>query len=112
MKIKYFSIFALLISAHSLSFSSQSQTNYELVPKVVNDFTQLCGIDGDNNLTLLSPNYGSISISFSDENGTPLLANEFYRDYSAKSKLFIYKYKVKSYPKNVVINGSNVGECK
>ncbi len=112
MKMKYFSIFALLIGAHSLSFSSQSQANYALVPRVINDVTQLCGIDTDNNLTLLSPNFSSVSISFLDENGTPLIANEFYRDYSTKSKLFIYKYKLKSYPKSIVINGSNVGECK
>jgi len=112
MKIQHFSIIALLFGAHSICLSSQSQGAYELVPKVINDVTQLCGVDDSNNVTLLSPNYGSVSIAFLDVNGFPLLANEIYRDYSTKSKLFIYRYNVKSYPKNVVINGANVGECK
>jgi hypothetical protein len=103
---------ALLLGVNSVCYSNQTFESYEMVSKVVNDFTQLCGIDRSNNITLLSPNLSTISISFLDQNGFPLLANEFYRDYSTKSKLFIYKYNVKSYPKTIIINGSNVGECK
>jgi hypothetical protein len=112
MKIRFLSIAALFLAAHSTCFSSQSQASYKFIPKIIDDITQLCGIDSNNNLTLLSPNYGSVSIAFMDENGIPLLANEFYRDYSIKSKLFIYKYNIKSYPKTIIINGLNIGECK
>lgn len=112
MKLQIFSIFAILLGVHSASSANQSPVAYQLVPKVIDDVTQYCGIDNYNNLTFLSPNYGSVSISFFDDNGYPLLANQFYRDYSAKSKLFIYKYNVKSYPKNIIINGAQVGECR
>lgn len=89
-----------------------SKNSYHLVSKVVNDAPQLCGIDINNNLTILSVNLSNISISFMDNNGVLLPINEVYRGYSSKAKLFIYKYNLKSYPKNIKINNSDIGECK
>lgn len=112
MKKINFLIGAILICSNTYSNSSQPYATNQLVPKIINDFTQFCGIDDQNNFTLLSPNYSTISIMFFDKNGTRLHANELYRDYSTKSKLFIYKYKIKSQPKNIILNNEDMGECK